>query len=164
MSESQPAFLSTSGDPLDALLCPQSIALVGASDSRDSWAVRLYENLKLMNFPVRFYPICAPQLRCRPVAPTFVVGKRSGETVMLSRRALMMAGGGFAFAAGQARAAAVMTDDGYYREDWFLDSFLELADDLQSAVAAGKQLAVMWEQRGCPYCRETHLEIGRAHV
>ena len=76
---------------------------------------------------------------------------------MLSRRALMIAGGGFALAAGPARAAAVMTDDGIYREYWFLDSFLELADDLKSSASAGKQLAVIWEQRGCPYCRETHL-------
>jgi thioredoxin-related protein len=76
---------------------------------------------------------------------------------MLSRRALLMAGGSFALAAREARAAAVMTDDGFYREDWFLDSFLELADDLKSTVAAGKQLAVIWEQAGCPYCRDTHL-------
>jgi thioredoxin-related protein len=76
---------------------------------------------------------------------------------MLSRRGLMIAGGGFALAAGPARAAAVMTDDGFYREDWFLDSFLELADDLKSTAAAHKQLAVMWEQAGCPYCRDTHL-------
>src|SRR5258707_4384239 len=76
---------------------------------------------------------------------------------MLSRRALMMAGGGLALAAGPARAAAVMTDDGYYREDWFVDSFLELEDDLKGAAARRKQLAVIWEQRGCPYCRDTHL-------
>jgi thioredoxin-related protein len=76
---------------------------------------------------------------------------------MLSRRALMMAAGGLALAAGPAGAKALMTDDGIYREDWFLDSFLELADDLKSTAAAGKQLAVIWEQRGCPYCRETHL-------
>ena len=76
---------------------------------------------------------------------------------MFSRRALMMASGGFALAVGPARAASVMTDDGFYREDWFLDSFLELADDLKSAAAAGKQLAVIWEQPGCPYCRDTHL-------
>ncbi len=75
---------------------------------------------------------------------------------MLSRRALMMAGGSFALAS-PARAAAVMTDDGFYREDWFLDSFLELAEDLKSTVAAGKQLAVIWEQAGCPYCRDMHL-------
>jgi len=55
--ESQPALMSAPRSPMDALLRPQSIALVGASDSRDSWAVRLYENLKLMNFPARFYPI-----------------------------------------------------------------------------------------------------------
>jgi len=76
---------------------------------------------------------------------------------MLSRRALMMAGGGLALAAGPVRAAAVMTDDGFYREDWFLDSFLELADDLKTTASAGKQFAIMWEQRGCPYCRDTHL-------
>src|SRR5258708_14702652 len=89
--------------------------------------------------------------------PTFVRRIGSGDFAMLSRRALMMAGGGFALAAGPARAAAVMTDDGFYREDWFLDSFLELADDLKSSASAGKQFAVIWEQRGCPYCRETHL-------
>jgi len=76
---------------------------------------------------------------------------------MLSRRALMTAGAGLVLAAGPARATAVMTDDGYYREDWFLESFLELADDRKSAVAAGRQLAVIWEQRGCPWCRKMHL-------
>jgi thioredoxin-related protein len=76
---------------------------------------------------------------------------------MLSRRALMFGAGGLALTALPAGATAVMTDNGFYREDWFLDSFLELGDDLQSTVAAGKQLAVMWEQNGCPYCRETHL-------
>ena len=76
---------------------------------------------------------------------------------MLSRRALMMAGGGLALAAGAAGAKPIMTDDGFYREDWFLDSFLDLGDDLKSTAAAGKQLAIMWEQRGCPYCRDTHL-------
>jgi thioredoxin-related protein len=76
---------------------------------------------------------------------------------MLSRRALMAAGAGFVVAAGPARAAAVMTDDGYYREDWFIDSFLDLAEDRRNAAAAGRQLAVVWEQRGCPYCRDMHL-------
>lgn len=75
---------------------------------------------------------------------------------MLTRRALVAAGG-LTLAAGAAFAKPVMTDDGIYREDWFLDSFLELSDDLKGAAAAGKQLAVIWEQRGCPYCRDTHL-------
>ena len=76
---------------------------------------------------------------------------------MLSRRALMMAGGSLALAVGPARAMPLMTEDGIYREDWFLDSFLELADDLHETAAKGKLLAVMWELRGCPYCKETHL-------
>src|SRR5262249_799387 len=38
-----------------------------------------------------------------------------------------------------------------------LDSFLDLADDLKSAAVAGKQLATVWEQPGCPYCRQMHL-------
>jgi thioredoxin-related protein len=59
--------------------------------------------------------------------------------------------------AGSARAAAVLTDDGLYRQPWFLESFLELSDDLQGAANAGKRFAVMWELRGCPYCKETHL-------
>ena len=58
---------------------------------------------------------------------------------------------------GAARAEAVMTDDGFYREPWFLESFLELADDLAAASENKKRLAIMWELRGCPYCRETHL-------
>src|SRR3954447_7806535 len=56
-----------------------------------------------------------------------------------------------------ARAAAVLTDDGLYRQPWFLDSFLELADDLQGATNVGKRFAIAWELRGCPYCKETHL-------
>jgi thioredoxin-related protein len=82
------------------------------------------------------------------------------ERLMLSRR-LFLAGSAAAglglWNAGAARAEAVMTDDGFYREPWFLESFLELADDLAAARANQKRLAIMWELRGCPYCKETHL-------
>lgn len=54
-------------------------------------------------------------------------------------------------------AAAILTDDGIYRQPWFLDSFLDLSEDLTEAAEAGKRFAVMWEQKGCPYCQETHL-------
>src|SRR5947207_6927190 len=69
--------------------------------------------------------------------------------------------GGVAMAANlagmRARAEPVLAEDGLYKQPWFLESFLELADDLQGAANLGKRLAVMWELRGCPYCRETHL-------
>ena len=79
---------------------------------------------------------------------------------MLSRRLFLAgsaAGGLGLWSGGAARAEAVMTDDGFYREPWFLESFLELADDLAAASENKKRLAVMWELRGCPYCKETHL-------
>jgi thioredoxin-related protein len=75
---------------------------------------------------------------------------------MLTRRALMSGIAAFGLAA-PARADAVLTDDGFYRQPWFLESFLELGDDLQGAANLGKRFAIIWELRGCPYCRETHL-------
>jgi thioredoxin-related protein len=49
------------------------------------------------------------------------------------------------------------SDDGLYTQPWFKhDSFLELKDDLAEAHGKGKRLAILWEQRGCPYCREMH--------
>jgi thioredoxin-related protein len=59
-------------------------------------------------------------------------------------------------AEGSAAGTAVLTDDGLYTQPWFVDSFLDLRDDLADATAQGKRFAVVWEQRGCPYCREMH--------
>lgn len=53
--------------------------------------------------------------------------------------------------------AAEMSDDGLYVQPFFTDSFLELADDFAEAQAEGKDLLVIFEQKGCPYCREMHL-------
>jgi thioredoxin-related protein len=64
-----------------------------------------------------------------------------------------------------ARAEPVLTEDGLYRQPWFLESFLELGDDLAGAAKAGKRFAIMWELKGCPYCRETHLvNFARADI
>lgn len=48
-------------------------------------------------------------------------------------------------------------DDGLYTQPWFHESFLDLKDDLAEAEKAGKSLAILFEQRGCPYCKETHV-------
>ena len=58
---------------------------------------------------------------------------------------------------GNAWAQAILTEDGLLRQPWFIDSLLELPDDLAAATAGRKRFAVLWELRGCPYCRETHL-------
>jgi len=51
----------------------------------------------------------------------------------------------------------ILTDDGLYKQPWFLETFLELSDDLEGAYRAGKRFVVSWELKGCPYCKETHL-------
>ena len=63
----------------------------------------------------------------------------------------------FGALAGEDRVEAVLGDDGMYHQTWFLNSFLDLSDDLTEAAGEGKRLAIMWEQKGCPYCKETHL-------
>jgi len=47
-------------------------------------------------------------------------------------------------------------EDGLHVQPWFHESFLDLAEDLQEAKAQRKRLVVMWEQRGCPYCKRNH--------
>ena len=88
-----------------------------------------------------------------------------------ARRALLT--GLAAWAAWPARAAdPVPGDNGLYTQPWFLASFLDLREDQAEAAAKGKRLAILWEQRGCPYCKEFHgvvlakpeiVEFFRAH-
>ena len=44
-----------------------------------------------------------------------------------------------------------------HTQPWFLNSFLDLKDDLEETIVQGKRFAIIWELAGCPYCRETHL-------
>src|SRR5215471_822653 len=78
---------------------------------------------------------------------------------MLGRRSLLLGAASFVALAGtRARAEQpILTDDGLYKQPWFLESFLDLGDDLEGARKKGKRFAIMWELRGCPYCKETHL-------
>ncbi|MBT4218473.1 MAG: thioredoxin fold domain-containing protein [Rhodospirillaceae bacterium] len=47
-------------------------------------------------------------------------------------------------------------EDGMHIQDWVHDSFLDLGEDLAEAAADGKRMVIMWEQRGCPYCKRMH--------
>ena len=76
----------------------------------------------------------------------------------LTRRNLLLGAGSLGVVgANAARGAPILTDDGLYKEPWFSESFLELADDLETAHKQGKRFAIMWELKGCPYCKETHF-------
>jgi len=79
--------------------------------------------------------------------------------MMVTRRNLLICVASLvALAETRARAEEpVLTDDGLYKQPWFLESFLDLADDLEGARKEGKRFVVMWELKGCPYCKETHF-------
>ena len=76
---------------------------------------------------------------------------------MINRRQLLqtlsLSGLALGAAAGARPARSeepILTGDGLYRQSWFLESFLELPDDLETSASEGKRLAVMWELKGCP--------------
>lgn len=81
---------------------------------------------------------------------------------MLTRRQAIAALGGVAgFAIGgsavtPARAKERLGEDGLYQLDWYLESFLDLADDLSSATQKGKRFAILWGLKGCPSCKRMH--------
>lgn len=55
---------------------------------------------------------------------------------------------------------ATMGDDGLHKTDWIHnDTFLDLREDLETANAEGKRLAIIVEQRGCIYCTRMHENV-----
>jgi thioredoxin-related protein len=74
----------------------------------------------------------------------------------LSRRSLL-AGASALLAPLPAFASTLkLNDDGLYTKPWFLESLLDLNDDLKEASDKGKRLVIMWELKGCPYCKKIH--------
>lgn len=61
-----------------------------------------------------------------------------------------------ALAEGVTLPKAEVGEDGLHMQPWFLESFLDLREDLADAHANGKRLVIFWEQRGCPYCKRMH--------
>lgn len=55
--------------------------------------------------------------------------------------------------------AAVLGDDGLHDADWIQETFKDLREDHADAVAQGKTLMVIIEQRGCIYCTKMHEEV-----
>lgn len=49
-----------------------------------------------------------------------------------------------------------LADNGLHMQPFFLQSFLDLSEDIADAQAEGKGLLIIVEQQGCPYCRELH--------
>lgn len=95
--------------------------------------------------PSRDMPTGAPARNARPAAS----GAFTRRDVLAFALAAAVPKGVFA-------AEAPMGDDGLHKQDWFVQSFLELPEDLAEATAKGKRLVLLWEQRGCPYCADLH--------
>ncbi|HUN11952.1 MAG TPA: thioredoxin family protein [Rhabdaerophilum sp.] len=72
------------------------------------------------------------------------------------RRSILAGGLALTVAPTLARAAGTLGEDGLYHQDWFIDSFLDLAEDLATASAKGKRFAVLWGLKGCPACKKMH--------
>ena len=80
---------------------------------------------------------------------------------MIARRALLGSAGlalAFQMARDARRVEASPGGDRLIQEPWFLQSFLDLPEDLATAAAAGKRLAVVWELSGCPLCHAMHRD------
>jgi thioredoxin-related protein len=75
----------------------------------------------------------------------------------LTRRSLLVGAAAAALAPLPAAASGLtLNDDGLYTKPWFLESLLDLNDDLKEATDKGKRLLIMWELKGCPYCKKLH--------
>ncbi|KIZ43761.1 MULTISPECIES: thioredoxin family protein [Rhodopseudomonas] len=76
----------------------------------------------------------------------------------LTRRHVVagLAATGLGLRAAPSLAAPVLGDDGLYQLDWYLQSFLDLPEDLAGATAKRKRFAILWGLKGCPFCRRMH--------
>nr|WP_052232650.1 thioredoxin fold domain-containing protein [Methylobacterium sp. ZNC0032] len=78
---------------------------------------------------------------------------------MVTRRQFLAPALGAVIAASSIPAAfgkARLGEDGLYQFDWYVESFLDLADDLAAATRDGKRFAILWGLRNCPACRRMH--------
>ena len=61
--------------------------------------------------------------------------------------------------AGAIPALADVGEDGLHKTDWMALTFKDVAEDLETAADEGKRLALIFEQRGCIYCKKLHEEV-----
>lgn len=56
-------------------------------------------------------------------------------------------------------SAVEIGDDGLHKQEWFTTTFKDIAEDVAAARDEGKRLAIIFEQRGCIYCKRLHEEV-----
>jgi len=55
--------------------------------------------------------------------------------------------------------ASEIGDDGLHKQPWFAITFRDIGEDMAAAKEQGKRLVMIFEQRGCIYCREVHENV-----
>ncbi|MFN3133608.1 thioredoxin family protein [Roseibium sp.] len=54
---------------------------------------------------------------------------------------------------------ATLGEDGLHKQPWFTITFKDIAEDIETASDEGKRLALVFEQRGCIYCKAMHEKL-----
>lgn len=55
--------------------------------------------------------------------------------------------------------AVEIGEDGLHKQPWMSVTFKDMSEDLETANDEGKRLAIIFEQRGCIYCKKLHEEV-----
>jgi thioredoxin-related protein len=55
--------------------------------------------------------------------------------------------------------AVEIGEDGLHKQPWMTVTFKDMTEDLETANDEGKRLVIIFEQRGCIYCKQMHEEV-----
>ena len=55
--------------------------------------------------------------------------------------------------------ALVLGEDGLYEEPWIIETFKDLREDLEEANQEQKRFMILFEQKGCGYCKKMHEKV-----
>jgi thioredoxin-related protein len=84
------------------------------------------------------------------------IGKKS--PALLSRRTFLAGSASLLGATAGSYASPKLDFDGLYNEPWINKSSGNLGTDFADAAKAAKNFAVLWEMRGCAWCKLLHME------
>ena len=55
--------------------------------------------------------------------------------------------------------SAEIGDDGLHKQTWMRDTFKDLREDLEEANQEQKRFMILFEQKGCGYCKKMHEKV-----
>ncbi len=79
------------------------------------------------------------------------------SSIHLTRRSFLAGAAAAPLLAGAATAAELQLD-GLYSEPWLFSTSRDLSKDFTEAAKSKKNFVIVWEMRGCGWCKRLHLE------